>query len=114
MVLADSAGSTVVRKAVNDYAHANSNSSICNETLGRIHEISETAQMDMPEEMFRGSVDRLSEILYLNNDYFDKKVTTAEESVDQFIRTNAGKPGDYVTDFHILLNCLDTTEWSHY
>ena len=113
MVLADSADSAIVRKVANDYAHANSNPNICHETLGRLQEISETVQMDM-SEMVRGSVDRLSEILYFSNDYFDKKVTTVKESVDRFIRTNAGKPGERVTDFHILLNRLDTADWSHY
>lgn len=75
-------------------------------------------QTDIPEEEIQDSIDRLSQILYFSEDYFDKKVTKVEESVDEFIRTNAGKligtnAGENVTDFHILLNRLDAADWSH-
>ena len=114
VTIAGSTSSAVVRKIVNDYTHANSNANIYHETSGRLQEILEAAQKDMPEEMLQDSVDRLSEVLYSSNDYFDKKVTTVEESIDRFIGINAGEPGDHVTDFHILLNRLDTADWSHY
>ena len=108
--------SAIVRKVTNDFAHANYNvdRSSFYEMLGRVKEIFDAARsdMEMEEEQLQGSVNRLAGILYANEDYFDKQVTNVEESVDQFIKANAGTPGNYVTDFHILLNRLDSAKWA--
>ena len=111
MAIRDSA---IVRKVTNDFAHVNYNvdNSSFHEMLGRVQEIFDAAQSDsMQEGQIQDSIDRLAGILYFSEDYFDKQVTNVEESVDQFIRSNAGEPGNYVTDFHILLNRLDSANW---
>ena len=127
-------GDSLLRKATNYFAHKkNDKSDIVLDALKWAQEVIEKAGMsdDADADADAGAfdiqkeTDKLVLLLYDSDDYFDKRDQTIELAVDNYLAVvnegilavPANHPADTgrrraqesrVSDFHILLQCLDT------
>lgn len=96
---------SVLRKVTNTYAHMNDHfDGAFPESLRGIQELFDAAGKKKVED-FQGLVNKLSRVLYEEEDYFDRGSLTVERNLDQYIGNSAPKGAkvtETLTEFHIL------------
>lgn len=106
--------SSLLRRLTNDYAHMNEElqKHYQQEHLSRIDEVFQSAKKPVPDEDYKERLERLSTKLYNREDYYARKESSVERSVDDLISSFVAEMGSYKddapSDVQVLLSCFES------